>query len=274
MNYLKYEIETEADQIELLIGHLSVLPFEAFEEKENSIDAYLAANEDSVQVNSDLEQLKNRYHFSYLVTEVPDQNWNALWESNFQPIQIKDFCYIHAPFHQPNPAVKYNLLIEPKMAFGTGHHETTYMMIDLMEGLNFKHKSVFDYGCGTGILAIMASFLGANTIDAVDIDEWAVSNTLENATINNCNNIRTKKGTIDTFRDQSYDIILANINRNVILATLSDLKSQLKPEGQLLISGILNVDKSIIMQCAEKLDLVANRTLTKGDWQAIELMHL
>ena len=275
MNYTKYSIEQIAPEaIELLIGHLSILPFEAFEEKENAIDAYLAPEIEEKEIHTALDQLQNRYSFTYRTEMVPNRNWNALWESNFQPIQVEDFCYIHASFHPVDPAIPYHILIEPKMAFGTGHHETTHMMIALMEKLNFNEKSVFDFGCGTGILAILANLLGAAKIEAIDIDQWAVENTRENIQHNQCENIFVHKGEIAQVKGNNFDFILANINRNVILKTLDRLKQLLNKQGTLLISGILITDQDLILDKAAQLSLKKGRILNKGEWCAIEFNHM
>ncbi len=273
MDYNKYTLTVNPKEQEWIIGHLGVLPFEAFEERTGEIDAYLSSAENHVLIDKALKDLQSRYQFDIHREVVKNQNWNALWESNFHPIHIGNFCCVRAPFHPPDTSVRYEILIEPKMAFGTGHHETTYMMIQLMENLKYKEKIVLDYGCGTGILGILSSLMGALSVDAVDIDEWAVENSLENAERNNCTNLHIEKGTIDLVAGRSYDIILANINRNVILQTLSIMASLLKTGGQLLISGFLNSDRTQIVGEAEKTGLQITNMLTKGEWCAMILAH-
>ena len=269
MNYIKYQFFVDSAESDLLIGHLSVLPFEAFEERHGEIDAYLTSNQNQEQIKNVLDELKNRYHFTFQTEVIPNQNWNTVWESNFSPIQIENFCYIHAPFHQPHPTVKHNILIEPKMAFGTGHHETTYMMIELMQNIQFRDLKVLDYGCGTGILAIMANRLGAKAIDAIDIDEWAVNNSIENIHMNNCSGINIRQGDINIVAEKTYAVILANINRNVILQTLPTLEKQLDRKGELLISGILIQDQDLILEKAKSLGLYSRKIAQKGEWCAI-----
>jgi len=251
MDYHQFTFET-ADP-ELLLAFIQDLPFDSFEVEEKILLAYLPERDHSEEILQTLDRLKNQINFSYKKTFIPYQNWNSVWESNFSPIRVKDFCGIRADFHPPfDPPVEHEVHIQPKMAFGTGHHATTWMMIDQMAKLDFKGKKVLDYGCGTGILAILAEKLGASPIDAVDIEPPAVENSLEHLSLNACTQVTTYEGTLDQLENEHYDIILANINRNVILASLSTLYNQLEKGGFLLISGFIQEDTDLLQNSTQQ----------------------
>lgn len=272
MNYYRYRIRTTAQSTEILLAYLSELTFESFEETMEGLDAYVAANEDLEAIEVELAALQTSFSFEFVREEIPYRNWNAEWEANFQPIKVEDFCGVRADFHPPMLDVKYDLIINPKMAFGTGHHETTYMMIHMMRDLNFKNTKVLDYGCGTGILAILAAQMGASTIDAVDIEVESYQNTMENAQINQVDTIQAIHGTLDHIFDSGYDIILANINRNVILDSLAVLHQKLNRRGVLLISGVLKRDVDLLKKPIEKLRMTVDETLERGDWACLKLL--
>jgi ribosomal protein L11 methyltransferase len=183
--------------------------------------------------------------FTFNITSIPEQNWNAVWESNFEPVVVDDFCAIRADFHQPIKNVQHEIIITPKMSFGTGHHATTYMMIEQMSNINFTKKRVFDFGTGTGILAILAQKLGAASITAIDNDEWSIENAKENFQKNDVHSITLYRSS--AMPKDSFDIILANINRNVLNEYASALVSILSPKGVLLVSGILKEDERVIV---------------------------
>jgi ribosomal protein L11 methyltransferase len=271
MDYLKFEFQTNPENNEMLIALLGELPFESFEENENGLDAYVQVKNETPEIEERILELKNLFEFSHQKTLIKYQNWNAVWESNFDTIVVRDFCGIRADFHEPLTEVKHEIVINPKMAFGTGHHETTWMMMSIMENLDFKGKTVFDYGCGTGILAILASQLGAKKIDAVDIELPSYENTLENARINNIENIKSIHGTLEKVDDQMYDIILANINRHVILDSFSTLNKMLAPNGILLISGILKEDEEHVKNAAEASNFKIEKTEYRNNWICIKL---
>lgn len=188
--------------------------------------------EDAVMLNLSEEHITD-----YSIEEIPFKNWNAEWESNFKPIRVNDFCYIRAPFHPPIQEVEHDIVIDPKMAFGTGHHATTYQMIKHMSGLEFVHKKVFDFGTGTGILAIIAHKMGANDVLAIDNDPLATDNTRENILQNNTTEVKVERATIDQIGEAPFDIILANINLNVLLLAADELNKRSKPGTVLLMSG-------------------------------------
>jgi len=272
MDYLKYEFQTNPENNEMLIALLGELPFESFEENDQGLNAYIQVKNETPEVDERVLELKNLFEFSHQKIVIKYQNWNAVWESNFDTIVVRDFCGIRADFHKPLTAVKHEIVINPKMAFGTGHHETTWMMMSVMENLDFVGKNVFDYGCGTGILAILASQLGAKKIDAIDIELPSYENTLENARINNIENIKSIHGTLHKVDDQMYDIILANINRHVILDSFSTLNRMLTPNGILLISGILKEDETLIKNAAESNNFEIEKTEYRNNWLCLELM--
>lgn len=264
MSYTKLIIET--DQSEILMAFLQTLSFDSFEEKDGQLDAYILEEDFNESVKTGLKDLQNRFPFTYTAEPLPNKNWNELWESNFQPIVIDQFCAVRADFHPKIEEVSYEIIINPKMAFGTGHHETTYMVIQAMESMDFKNKKVFDYGCGTGILAILAAFLGAKTIHAVDIDPPAVENTKENLVDNGVEQVEVKQGTLSKFTDRDYDIILANINRNVILDSLSTLYEQLRKNGTLLVSGFIKKDANLLQINAENCGFVTCNQWQRNNW--------
>jgi ribosomal protein L11 methyltransferase len=274
MNYWKYVIACPAEQSEMLLGLLSSLPFEAFEETHSGLDAYLAIAEDQTMVASLLEEFQAFVPFTYTVEEMEDKNWNAIWESNFSPVRVADFCGIRASFHPPfDPPVTHEIRIDPKMAFGTGHHATTCLVIKLLQHLDLQGHTVLDYGCGTGILAILAEMLGASRLDAVDIEEPAYENTLENVEINGAEKITVYHGTLEVVPPHKYDLILANINRNVILNSFPEMKERLESGGRLIISGFLVADLEQIVQTAHANGLAPLETREEDGWIGMLLTH-
>lgn len=272
MNYWEYRITTEPRQVEMLLAFFSELPFDTFEETEWGFSAYLPEKENSSSVEAQLLEIQQQFPFEYEKIFIAYRNWNAEWEANFQPVKVDNFCGIRADFHAPMADVKYEIIINPKMAFGTGHHDTTYMMIQAMRSLAFKGAKVLDYGTGTGILAILASKMGASIIDAVDIEREAYDNTLENSQINNVDNIQVYHGTLDNILDSGYDFILANINRNIILDSLAVLAEKIKRNGVLLISGILKEDALIMETFADDFRFTVDERYYRGDWACLKLL--
>jgi ribosomal protein L11 methyltransferase len=273
MSYYVYTIKAAPAQLEIILALLAGFhSFDSFEEKEDGLEAYLAEGIEPKEVEPALHELAERFGFSYKYESLPAKNWNEEWESAFQPVKVDDFCLLRADFHPADPSVQHDLIINPKMAFGTGHHETTYMMIKMMKDLDFTQNKVLDYGCGTGVLAILASKMGAQEIDAVDIEQPAYENTLENAQINNVFNIRAIHGDLKAVLDDGYDVILANINRNVILHSLAPLRSKMKPSSTLLISGILKQDEDLIREAIRKNGFTAVSRLEKGEWLCMKLL--
>lgn len=236
---------------ELLLATLCQTVCESFEETQDGLNAYVRS-EDWPQFDFDhLQLLKNsNLRISYTVHQIPMENWNAQWEASFQPIVVGDYT-IRAPFHPPKQT-KFELIIEPKMSFGTGHHQTTRLMLQSLLDLNMKGQKVLDMGCGTGILAIAAAQRGAQYVDAVDVESWCAENTTENANRNGCTDqIQAICGNIDK-TNNSYDLILANINRNVLVKHIPSYAQKLNKHGVLLLSGFYNKDEEILHQvCVE-----------------------
>jgi ribosomal protein L11 methyltransferase len=271
MNYYCYEIEAESYQVDILTALLGELPFDSFEETDSGLKAYIPESEYSESVEETITDYAEEFDFQYVRKHIPSQNWNAVWEANFQPIQVGNFAAVRADFHPPIAGVIHDIVIHPNMAFGTGHHETTYMMMEAMQTLDFKNKYVFDYGCGTGILAILASKLLASQVEAVDIQKESYEATLQNSKTNRMNNIRAVQGTLEAVHEADFDVILANINRNVISDSLSTLYKKLKPSGKLLISGFMTQDEPIMRQYLAPYDLSILQILHRGYWLCMVL---
>lgn len=250
-----YYSVTVSSTDEILMALLTQFEFESFEEYDDHFIAYIPKKEMNDDVKSDVVDIIKRFTDQYTIEEIAPQNWNEIWESSFQPVIVSDFCQIRADFHPALPHVKYDLVINPKMAFGTGHHGTTHSMIAAMANIDFGDKSVFDFGCGTGILAILASKLGATHIDAIDIEHESYLNTIENSEINQVSNVNVYEGDLDAAPVRTYDIILANINRNILIRYANDLNAKLKADGHLLLSGILVDDKDSVIDTYSNLGL-------------------
>lgn len=264
----QYTIQAEPELTDILIAFLSEAGFDSFQETNESLLAFAeAANHD--QWVGELEKLNQQFPLTYTWEPLEDKNWNQEWERQFNPIQIGQRLYIRADFHAPHENVEQELIITPKMAFGTGHHATTYMMCELIFEQELAGKRVFDYGSGTGVLAILARRLGAGDVDAVDIESWSAENTLENAARNGVTLHKVIHGTLeDVPAGPAYDLILANINRNVILATADTLYQRLAPGGTVLFSGILETDEQMLVSRLISLGYQHQETRKREDWRA------
>ncbi len=270
MDYWLYDLRTDSETAEILLAYLTDAPFDTFEENETGLLAYLPAAADAVEAERVLGELAEQFTFSWEKTFLPGQNWNEIWESNFHPVVVNDFCAVRADFHDPIPGVHYELVINPKMAFGSGHHETTWQCLAAMEHLPIAGAHLLDYGCGTGILAIMAAKLSALEIEAVDIEEESYRNTVENSRINQVDHVVARAGILSDVQGRDFDGILANINRNVILDSLPRLAELLRPGGWLLISGILEQDDAIITETAVANGFEKKKQTQRGNWLCIE----
>lgn len=270
MDYYKYQVTNSPEHTEALIGLFSTLPFDTFQENESGFDAYLPASEKAENVSEDIKEFESFFPFKVRSSFIKGENWNQAWESNFKPVLVGNFCGIRADFHDPFSNVKHELVINPKMAFGTGHHETTFSVIQIMEDVEFSGKKVFDYGCGTGILAILASKLDASEIVAVDIEEESYLNTLENCSKNSVDNVQCIHGTLDDVKSKGYGIVLANINRNVILNSLETLAEIIVQEGILVVSGILKVDQELVIKHLTDHQFTVLDVIEKGNWIAMK----
>jgi len=260
-------------QREIIAALLGQADFESFSDTEEGIQAYIQKplfNE--ALMKSILKPLiSTTESFNYSVKTIEDKNWNAEWEKNFSPIYISDNCRVRAPFHTDKGDYEYDLIIEPKMSFGTGHSPTTALMIKLMLELDFSELEVLDMGCGTGILAILASFKKAKNILAIDIDNWAYENSIENVQRNNTENIIVKQGDAKLLIDKNFDVIIANINRNILLNDLSAYSNSLKNNGQLLLSGFYTQDLPVIKKEITLLGLKYEKHIEQDNWVAVKI---
>lgn len=263
MNYIQVQVtDTNSEQTELLIAMLAGAGFESFEETDTTLNAFIKEAEFN---QAALDEIIHPLNLHYTSSVIPPQNWNAQWESSFEPILVSDFVGIRAFFHPPITSVKHEIIITPKMSFGTGHHATTYMMIEQMEALDFAGKKVVDYGTGTAVLAILAEKMGAASIEAIDYDEWSIENSIENAAANNCSRITLVKAETIASVD-TYDIILANINLNVILKNLAAIKAVCKEGSIILLSGFIKADEAVMLKALAQTGIKPLKTLQKGEW--------
>lgn len=243
--------------------------FDSFEEHDKTCDGYLEKDLYSEALQSQIRELCAEQDVTFQYEMLENKNWNEMWESSFQPVNVGNFCRVRADFHPPDPEVIHDIIINPKMAFGTGHHETTYMMIQSMADIDFRDRSVFDYGCGTAILAVLARKLGSGRTLAIDIEEESAANSQENAEVNSVTGIDIRQATIEDINEEPFDLILANINRQVLLDSADQLYKLLDEDGVLLISGIMSQDKDKIDPRYVEVGFVEQKKMQKGDWLCI-----
>jgi len=264
MDYIVVAFFTSDEtQRELLMAELTELNASGFEEKETELHAYMDADHFEEQA---IEALALTHDTRYTVDKIPEQNWNATWEANFQPVIVEDFVTVRADFHDLEIKTPYEIKITPKMSFGTGHHATTQLMMMQMKNIDFNNKSVLDFGTGTGILAILAEMLGASNVIAIDNDEWSYSNAIENLERNEISNIEVKLGTLESQQGKEFEIILANINRHILLQYMADMYTLLKTGGILLMSGLLAEDENIVAEAAKKAGFIYKATNALNNW--------
>ena len=274
------------DQFEMLVAQLSALGFEGFNEEEAATGINNGVGMSSIlgtsaglgegaghcktfilsteyidnNIEIELNKIFNQNNLTYLKSIIKEENWNAIWESNFEPVRVGDFVGIRANFHPHfDPPVQHEINITPKMSFGTGHHGTTFTVIQMMEEMNFKDKTVYDFGTGTGILAILAEKLGAKEILAVDNDDWCIENANENLEANESHRIQVEK-VVSAFQSRTFDIILANVNRHIIEANMEELTKVSKIDSQLVLSGLLIEDQ---------LDMI--NLVTQNGWSFLNI---
>ena len=274
--YIEYNftVTPKEPATEILIAELGNVGFESFVENEIGVTAYIQKDEYFDGILNDIFVLNSdEFQIDYQKKEVAQTNWNAEWEKNFTPIQVDELVSVRAPFHE-NPNLTYDIVIEPKMSFGTGHHETTHMMIQHLLKLDLADKSVLDMGCGTGILAIFAAMKNANPIDAIDIDNWCYENSLENVDRNNCKHISVFKGDACLLGDKTYDVIIANINRNILLNDIKIYTECLNKKGTLLLSGFYKEDIPIIDNEVIKYNLTLQNHIERNNWVALKYNKL
>ena len=278
MNYkeLVFTISSSEDYSrDLLINALSEIGFDTFEETPSGFKAYISDSDFSqASLEQALDEYRETISFSFEENSIPYKNWNEVWESNFEPLEISDQCYVRATFHQARPEFKYEIVIDPKMAFGTGHHQTTSMMMQWILEEDFKDKVLLDMGCGTGILAILASKLGAAEVVAIDYDPLCYESTLENSGLNNAGNIYASCGSKEAIPNRKFDVILANINRNILLDQMDRYAEVLKNGGDIFFSGFYEgADLDMITAKAGQLGLTYQGHKTDKNWVAAKFSH-
>ncbi|WP_375240002.1 50S ribosomal protein L11 methyltransferase [Aurantibacter sp.] len=273
--YLGYYFKVSPLQlgVEILIAELGYAGFESFVETEYGVTAYIQKAEWYESILDDIQILKsNEFEITFTSEEIEQTNWNKEWEKNFNPIVVDNKCAVRAPFHEKFNT-KYDIIIEPKMSFGTGHHETTHMMIQHILKNDFTNKSVLDMGCGTGVLAILSEMRGAKKIDAIDVDNWCYLNSLENVERNNCKNIQVFEGDVSLLKSKKYDTIIANINRNILLNDIKEYVSCLTKNASLFLSGFYIEDISIIEKECKKYGLMVFDQLERNNWVALHFKN-
>ncbi len=270
--YVEYAFKVKPLQptTDILIAELGEVGFESFVEEPHGVLAYIQKSEWSPRLLDSIAILENDdFQIGYTVKEIEQQNWNATWEQGFEPIQVDHRCVVRAPFHEA-AQVDFDIVIMPKMSFGTGHHETTYMMLQHILDHDFKDTSVLDMGSGTAVLAILAAMKGACTIDAIDIDHWCYLNAKENVVRNNCSHINVYEGDVALLVDKKYDIVLANINRNILMKDIPAYAKTLPQGGMLFLSGFYHNDLSLISDCCRGVGLQYVANHQKNDWIAAQ----
>ncbi|MDO6492347.1 MAG: 50S ribosomal protein L11 methyltransferase [Cellulophaga sp.] len=270
--YIEYNFNVTPLQpaSDILIAQLGEVGFDSFVENEEGVQAYILKDLWTEENVKNVQILSNEnFDISFNFKEIEQQNWNAEWEKNFEKIVVDDVCTVRAPFHE-KPNTKFDIVIEPKMSFGTGHHETTHMMLQHILEHDFTGKSVLDMGSGTGVLAILAAMKNAGSIDAIDIDNWCYLNALENKERNNCSQINVFEGDVSLLKDQKYNIIIANINRNILLADIPEYAKCLTKDGILFLSGFYKEDIPVITEKCNEVGLKFEKNLEKNNWVAVK----
>ena len=267
MNYIKFSFNVfpVVPGNEILIAYLGEIGFDSFSETNNGFDAFVKEEElirKDLPSESDFEGIK----FSYAEEVIEQKNWNEEWEKSFSPVVVEDKCCIRASFHPPCNNVKVEVIITPKMSFGTGHHDTTWLMTKNLFEIDLKNKNVLDMGCGTGVLAIVAKKLGAAKVIGIDIDEWSIENAIENCQINNENDIHIFKGDATSIGKENFDVILANINRNVLLADIPTYSKALNKNGLLLLSGFFESDFQTLIEKCASVNLKLQKQEVRNGW--------
>ncbi|MFN8334907.1 MAG: 50S ribosomal protein L11 methyltransferase [Cyclobacteriaceae bacterium] len=273
MYYTRLQVICDSEFSEILQAEISEAGFDTFMEIENGFEAY--AEQENFDKNI-LHEIQQRYSaftpLTFYQDKIEKKNWNEEWERNYEPVIVDDRVIIRAGFHQPAKSYHHDIIITPKMSFGTGHHQTTHLMVKTQLEMDHTNKVVMDAGCGTAVLAIMASKLGAKKIEAFDIDEWSVINGKENAEVNNCGNINIRQGKISdlTFEDD-FDIILANINKNILLQEIHQYAAYLKPGGLLLLSGFYEQDIPDLLKSANQYAFTQVKSHEREKWVSLLL---
>jgi ribosomal protein L11 methyltransferase len=274
MNLIEVALQVPTEYSEIMVAELAQFGYDSFEETESGLNAYCKAEVFSEEELGDLHtRYQDLFTFEYSFQEIEQQNWNAEWEKNFPALIIADQVSVRASFHPRPENVKHDIVINPKMSFGTGHHDTTSLMLQFQLEISHEGKRVLDMGCGTGILAIMACKLGAAKVVAIDIEDWTAENAKENALTNACPQIDVRQGDITALpTGMHFDIILANINRNVLLADMKQYADVLVPGGTLLLSGFYEEDIPVLLQTAQKLGFRHRLSRVQNQWASLHLV--
>ena len=274
MEYIEVDIKIEKSEVfsDIVVARLNEIEFETFLENNNGVRCYIQATLfDRKKLDIELDKIKQYTKLNFNINHVAQKNWNEEWEKNFKPVQINSHCLIRSEFHNNSGNFKDEIIITPKMSFGTGHHETTFLMINELYNLDLNDKSILDMGSGTGVLSIVASKNGAKQVVGIDIDEWAFQNSIDNAKLNNTENISFLHGDIKLIENQDFDIILANINRNIIEKDIEEYYNLLSDKGDLLISGFLVEDVDFIINLSINSRFNVINKKNKGQWSMVHL---
>lgn len=274
MNYIEFNFKVTPLQpaSDILLAELGELGFDSFVETEDGLQAYILEEYYKEDLLKYVFVLNNpEFEITYNTKTIEQVNWNAEWEKNFTPIVVSDNCRVRAPFHDKGNE-EYDIIIEPKMSFGTGHHATTHMMIQHILKDNFIGKKVLDMGCGTAVLAILAEMRGAGPLDAIDIDEWCYLNSIENAERNNCTKITVEQGDASLLSNRKYDIIIANINRNILLNDMKTYTNCLSKDGVIYLSGFYDEDLDLIKSECTNQGLTYVNHYIKDQWVAAKFI--
>lgn len=272
MDYIEFDftITPKESGTEILAAVLAEVGFESFVETDTGLLAYIPESKFSAGVVENLDIMQNKeFSIQFQYKSIEDKNWNAEWESSYNPVIIAGKCCVRAPFHPKNESCKYDIIIEPKMSFGTAHHETTSLMIEQIMVLDLKGKTVLDMGCGTAVLAILASKMNAASVTAVDNDEWAFNNSVENVERNNTENVKVIAGDAGSVKE-IYDVIFANINRNILMHDIPEYTNHLRKSGIMLLSGFYEADMPLIIDKAETSGMTFAGSSMKNNWVVLK----
>ena len=274
MSYTELTVELKPMQpfADILVARLNEINYETFLLEENILKCYIQTS--ILQKNESIDiilSLSDQTKINYFFNKIDKKNWNAKWEESFSPVKINSNCIIRADFHKENKDIEHEIVITPKMSFGTGHHETTFLMSNEIFNIKLTNLSILDMGSGTGVLSIISSKLGAKEVMAIDIDDWAYENSIENSILNNTNNINFFKGDVSLIRNKTFDCILANINRNIILRDLVTYYKSLIKGGKLLISGFLVEDFDIVNKKINEIGFKLINKKNKNKWLMLHL---
>jgi len=269
-NYFETRLTINPDYNDILVAELGQIGYESFVETEEGLSAYIPeTNFNAIKLQQLIADYQHLTPITFEYEQLETKNWNEEWERNYQPIEVAKQIRVRASYHAPDPTFQYDIVIDPKMSFGTGHHETTTLVMEQQLSLDHQGKSVLDVGSGTGILAILAEMLGATRLTAFDIEEWAYLNAVENAELNGCSKIHVFQGTIEDCPADTYDIVLANINRNILLREIPMYVQYLKSGGTLMVSGFYEFDIDDIVQKANEVNLTLIAQKTLNQWAVL-----